>query len=74
MAESTSAPVLTWTACLTNFVLALGFGAVLTDNPDEKRSLHVFIGATIVTAIGAVAMFLTKPLHKRTDYENEMKL
>ncbi|KAG5511903.1 hypothetical protein JKF63_07728 [Porcisia hertigi] len=69
MAESTSAPVLTWSACLTNFLLTLIFGEVLTDNPTENESLRTFIGATVVAAIGSVTLFLTKPLTKRTDYE-----
>lgn len=69
MAESTSAPVLTWSACLMNFILALVFGEVLTDTPDEARALRVFIGATVVTAAGALALLLTKPLQRRQDYE-----
>ncbi|CBZ23174.1 uncharacterized protein [Leishmania mexicana MHOM/GT/2001/U1103] len=69
MAESTSAPVLTWTACLTNFLLTLIFGEVLTDTPTENRALRTFIGATVVSSIGCVALLLTKPLTKRTDYE-----
>ncbi|KAG5487717.1 hypothetical protein LSCM1_08081 [Leishmania martiniquensis] len=69
MAESTSAPVLTWSACLTNFLLTLIFGEVLTDTPTEERALRTFIGATVVSAIGCMTLFLTKPLTKRTDYE-----
>ncbi|KAG5488013.1 hypothetical protein LSCM4_08237 [Leishmania orientalis] len=69
MAESTSAPVLTWSACLTNFLLTLIFGEVLTDTPTENRALRTFIGATVVSVIGCVTLFLTKPLTKRTDYE-----
>ncbi|AYU75715.1 MFS transporter [Leishmania donovani] len=69
MAESTSAPVLTWTACLTNFLLTLIFGEVLTDTPTENKALRTFIGATVVSFIGCVTLFLTKPLTKRTDYE-----
>ncbi|GET85544.1 mfs transporter, putative [Leishmania tarentolae] len=69
MAESTSAPVLTWTACLTNFLLTLIFGEVLTDTPTENKALRTFIGATVVSVIGCVTLFLTKPLTRRTDYE-----
>ncbi|KPI83213.1 hypothetical protein ABL78_7762 [Leptomonas seymouri] len=69
MAESTSAPVLTWSACLTNFLLTLILGEVLGDNPTERDALRTFIGATVVSVVGCVTLFLTKPLTKRTDYE-----
>lgn len=69
MAESTSAPVLTWSACLTNFLLTLILGEVLGDNPTEKRALRTFIGGTVVSVVGCVSLFLTKPLTRRTDYE-----
>ncbi|CAJ1016018.1 putative Major Facilitator Superfamily [Leishmania utingensis] len=69
MAESTSAPVLTWSACLTNFLLTLIFGEVLTDTPTENKALRTFIGASVVSVIGCVTLLLTKPLTKRTDYE-----
>jgi MFS transporter, FLVCR family, feline leukemia virus subgroup C receptor-related protein len=69
MAESTSAPVLTWSACLTNFLLTLILGEVLGDNPTENEALRTFIGATVVSVIGCVMLFLTKPMTKRSDYE-----
>lgn len=69
MSESTSAPTLTWAACLSNFVLTLIFGAVLTEPVTAQKSLRVFIGATVVTAVGAAAFFFTKPMYRRRDYE-----
>lgn len=69
MAESTSAPVLTWSACLTNFLLTLILGEVLGNNPTENEALRTFIGATVVSVVGCVSLFLTRPLTKRTDYE-----
>lgn len=69
LAESTSAPVLTWSACLTNFLLTLIFGEVLTNDPTENKALRTFIGSTVVSVIGCIAIFLTKPLTKRSDYE-----
>ncbi|KPA73620.1 putative MFS transporter [Leptomonas pyrrhocoris] len=71
MAESTSAPVLTWSACLTNFLLTLIFGEVLGNSPTEKEALRTFIGATVVSVIGCIALLLTKPLTKRMDYEKQ---
>ncbi|CCW69749.1 unnamed protein product [Phytomonas sp. Hart1] len=69
MAESTSAPMLMWSACAMNLILTLIFGAILTDNPDEGKSLIVFISSIGVTFIGALAIMFTKPQHKRQSYE-----
>ncbi|CCW64002.1 unnamed protein product [Phytomonas sp. EM1] len=69
MAESTSAPMLMWSACAMNLILTLVFGAVLTDDPDKGKSLIIFISSIVITFIGALSILLTKPQHKRQNYE-----
>ncbi|KAG8347606.1 putative Major Facilitator Superfamily Organic Anion Transporter Polypeptide (OATP) family [Trypanosoma vivax] len=69
MQESTSAPVLTWTACLTNLILTIIFGEVLGNEPTRKDVMKVFIGTMVVSVIGVAATFLVRPQRRRQDFE-----
>ncbi|KEG15564.1 MFS transporter [Trypanosoma grayi] len=73
MAESTSAPVLTWSACLTNLILAIVFGEVLGNDPTQGDALNVFVGATVVCFIGGLALLLVYPYRRRQEYELLMR-
>ncbi|ORC93330.1 MFS transporter [Trypanosoma theileri] len=73
MSESTSAPVLTWSACLTNLILTIVFGAVLGNSPSQGDALNVFVGATVVCFIGGLALLAVFPYRRRQEYELLMR-
>lgn len=73
MRESTSAPVLTWAACLSNLVLTVVFGEVLGENPTRTDSTKVLLGTVIVCIIGCVALVLVRPLKRREEFEHRME-
>ncbi|KAH9599092.1 Major facilitator superfamily [Trypanosoma melophagium] len=73
MAESTSAPVLTWSACLTNLILTIVFGEVLGNSPSQGDALNVFLGSTVVCFIGGLAILAVFPFRRRQEYELLMR-
>ncbi|ESL07546.1 MFS transporter [Trypanosoma rangeli SC58] len=73
MAESTSAPVLTWAACLSNLILTIVFGEVLGSAPTRGEAVNVFIGATVVCFLGGLSLLLVYPYRRRCEYELRMK-
>nr|CCC93518.1 conserved hypothetical protein [Trypanosoma congolense IL3000] len=70
--ESTSAPVLTWTACLSNLILTIIFGEVLGNDPSRGDAMKVFLGTAVTCVIGFIALLLTRSASRREKFEAQM--